>query len=128
MPEEHLGWRGHFVELKGELKKERSLRYKIWEENHSYIDEWKRLFRGLDEQQKKEFIKTIGDNNFTLERFKTITDPIQQKLFIHYFTLPAILRILTAADEMTRTLILSYIRDEFSLIYDRLIDYVIKIK
>ena len=127
MPEEHLGWRGHFVEHKGEEKKVRNARYQIWLGNHEYIEEWKDLYRSLNAQQREEFIKKIGDNQFTLERFESITDPVQKKLFIHYFTLPAILRILSQAGEESKQFILDYIQNEFPLMYDRLIEYVIRI-
>lgn len=127
MPEEHLGWRGHFVEHKGEEKKVRNARYKVWEGNHSYIKEWQKLYRSLNEQQRKSFIGKIGDNQFTLERFESITDPVQKKLFIHYFTLPAILRVLSQAGNDSKKFILDYIQNEFSLMYDRLIEYVIRI-
>lgn len=127
MPEEHLGWRGHFVEHKGEEKKVRNARYQIWLGNHAYIEEWKGLYRSLNAQQREEFIKKIGDNQFTLERFESITDPVQKKLFIHYFTLPAILRILSQAGEESKQFILDYIQNEFPLVYDRLIEYVIRI-
>ena len=127
MPEEHLGWRGHFVEKKDESKKEREARYKLWEDNHSYIDEWCKLFRSLDETQRKEFIEKIGDNNFSAERFETITDPVQQKLFIHYFTLPATLRILSSASEDACKTILSYMKNEFPIMYKRLIDYASRV-
>lgn len=127
MPEEHLGWRGHFVEKKDEPKKERAARYKLWEENHSYINEWRRLFRSLDENQRKEFIGKIGDNNFSAERFETITDPVQQKLFIHYFTLPATLRILSSASEDACKTILAYMKDEFPIMYKRLIEYASRV-
>ena len=123
MPEEHLGWRGHFVGRKDEPKKERAVRYKFWEENHSYIDEWRRLFRSLDENQRKEFIEIIGDNNFSAERFEIITDPVQQKLFIHYFTLPSALRILSVASDKACKTIISYMKNEFPIMYERLVQY-----
>ena len=92
MPESHLGWRGHFVEKKDEDKKITELRRQVWIENHSYLNEWKRLFRSLSDRDA--FIEHINDNTFTVERFETIEDPIHRKLFIHYFTPPMLLHTL----------------------------------
>ena len=81
----------------------------------------------MDENQRKEFIEKIGDNNFSAERFETITDPAQQKLFIHYFTLPATLRILSSAGEDACKTILAYMKDEFPIMYKRLIEYASRV-
>ncbi len=123
MPEEHLGWRGHFVPHKNETPSEMAYRRKIWEENQQYINEWTSLFTQLDET-KDAFIKAISDNNNTTERYLTLSNPLHKKLFIHYFTLPMLLKTLTAVNEEESTFIINYICSEFPLIYNRLVRYI----
>jgi len=126
MPESHLGWRGHFVEKKDEDKKITQLRKQVWNENHSYLNEWKRLFRSLSDKDK--FIEYINDNVFTVERFETIKAPIHRKLFIHYFTPPMLLRVFASENKNTVTDVYTYITEEFPLMYKRMIEYIATIR
>lgn len=128
LPESHLGWRGHFVEQKKDESDESvKMRYKIWEGNQSYIKEWNRLYQSLG-KIKKDFIDIIGDNVFSYERFSTISDPIQKKLFIHYFTIPKTIKVLAEANDEDRNFIFEYIYNEFPIMYKRLIDYICTMK
>lgn len=122
MPESHLGWRGHFVEKKGENKKTTKIRKIVWSENHAYIDEWKRLFCSITDRDK--FIEYISDNSFTLERFATIENPIHRKLFIHYFSQTMLLRVFSSKDQRTIDDVVTYITKEFPLIYNRMVKYI----
>ena len=124
MPESHLGWRGHFVEKKDEEKKMTEERLRTWNENQSYLNEWKRLYRSLDENQQDEFVGYIQDNTFTVERFESISDPVYRKLFIHYFTIPALLKALATQNEQARKDIVQYISDEFPIMYSRMVKYI----
>ena len=126
MPESHLGWRGHFVEKKDEDKKITALRRQVWNENHSYLNEWKRLFRSLP--NRDAFIEHINDNVFTVERFETIEDTIQRKLFIHYFTPPMLLRTLASENQKTVADVAAYITEEFPLMYKRMIEYIATVR
>lgn len=126
MPESHLGWRGHFVVKKDEDKKITELRKQVWNENHSYLNEWKRLFRSLPDRDA--FIEHINDNAFTVERFETIEDPIHRKLFIHYFTPPMLLRAFASENEKTVADVATYITEEFPLMYKRMIEYIATVR
>lgn len=126
MPESHLGWRGHFVEKKNEDNKNTEARKVVWNENHAYINEWKRLFHSVSD--RNEFLKYIKDNVLTVERFETIDDPIYRKLFIHYFTLPALLKALASENQKTLNDIVEYITIEFPLIYKRMIEYITTVR
>lgn len=128
MPEAHIGWRGHFVTKKDEKKDETRARQIIWNENQSYLTEWKRLYRGFNETERKQFIEYINDNNFTLERFETITDDNQRKLFIHYFTIPTLIKVLASENPKTVSDVVHYITIEFPLMYSRMIEYISGIK
>ena len=128
MPETHLGWRGHFVTKKDEDKKATAARKELWSENQSYLDEWKRLFRSMNAEERKEFIGYIHDNKFTVERFETITKTIHRKLFIHYFTLPALIKALASEHEATVRDIVQYITDEFPIMYKRMVEYVATVR
>ncbi len=126
MPESHLGWRGHFVEKKDEDKKISERRKQVWNENHSYLNEWKRLFRSLSDRD--EFIVHINDNAFTVERFEEIDDPIHRKLFIHYFTQTTLLRAFAAENQKTVADVAAYITEEFPLMYKRMIEYIATVR
>ena len=123
MPEEHLGWRGHFARRKNETDGEMKARRVIWEENQQYLAEWKRRFNELGDS-KEQFIKYIGDNNYTIERYLEIERVEHKKLFIHYFTTPTLLRALMLEDNEEKRIIVEYITEDFPLMYEQMIRYV----
>lgn len=123
MPEEHLGWRGHFTRRKDETDAEMNVRRAIWNENQQYLEEWKRRFQALGET-KEQFIKYIDDNNYTIERFLEIEDIEHKKLFIHYFTIPTLLKALMIDKTDEKKVIVEYITKDFSLMYERMVRYV----
>lgn len=123
MPEDHLGWRGHFVQKKSETPKEMELRKKIWEENQQYLAEWTRMFNELG-TTRDAFIEKINDNNNTVERYLTIENALHKKLFIHYFTLPVLMKALNIEDKENIDFIVNYISNEFPLIYKRMVRYI----
>lgn len=123
MPEEHLGWRGHFARRKNESDDEMKARKIIWDENQLFLAEWKRRYIELG-NDKEQFIKHIGDNNYTIERFLEIENKEQKKLFTHYFTTPTLLRALMLEDIDQKSVIVEYITRDFPLIYERMVRYV----
>lgn len=123
MPEEHLGWRGHFARRKNETDGEMKARRVIWEENQQYLAEWKRRFNELGDS-KEQFITYIGDNNYTIERYLEIERVEHKKLFIHYFTTPTLLRALMLEDNEEKRIIVEYITEDFPLMYEQMIRYV----
>lgn len=123
MPEEHLGWRGHFVKRKNETDAEFKVRRSIWDENQLYLAEWKRRFQELGET-KDQFIKYIGDNNYTVEQFLEIKNIDHKKLFIHYFTIPTLLKAFMIESTEEKEIIVEYITRDFPLMYERMIRYV----
>lgn len=123
MPEEQLGWRGHFVKRKNETDEETAERKKIWKENQKYLKEWERLFNQLG-NGKDRFIQYIGDNNFSIERYLEIQEPLHRKLFIHYLSIPALLKSFAIDNAEARNFIIEYISCEFPLMYERMIRYV----
>lgn len=123
MPEEHLGWRGHFAQRKNETDVEMKARKKIWDENQLYIKEWKNRFVDLGDE-KEAFIKAIGDNVFSIERFLNIKSPKQKVLYIHYFTIPTLLKSFMIEDDKQKNAIVEYITKDFPLMYERMIRYV----
>ena len=123
MPEDHLGWRGHFVDRKDESISQRAARKRIWDENQLYLEEWKNRFLQLGDG-RDEFIQLIGDNNYSIERFLEIKNEEQKKLFIHYFTMPTMIKAIGIEQEHDRNLFLSYITSEFPIMYKRMIRYI----
>lgn len=123
MPESHLGWRGDFIPHKNETTGERKARKAVWDENRLYLKEWNRLFDMLGDS-RKAFISAISDNNFTVDRFVSLEDPLQKKLFIHYFTTSTMLKAFSMESENDRGIYIHYITNEFPIMYQRLIRYV----
>lgn len=123
MPEEHLGWRGHFTRRRNETDEEMRVRKTIWEENQQYLAEWKRRFQALG-KAKERFIEYIGDNTYTIERFIEIEDIEHKKLFIHYFTIPTLLKALMIDKPDEKKVIVEYITQDFPLMYERMVRYV----
>lgn len=123
MPEEHLGWRGDFIPKKGETAEDKRRRKDVWLDNQKYIDEWNRMFFALGDS-KEEFIKLIGDNVFSIEKYEAIENKLHKKLFIHYFTHTTFLKALLLKNE-SGTFMAEYIHDEFPLMYKRMIEYIV---
>ena len=123
MPEEHLGWRGHFARRKNETDEEMEARRVVWLENQEILAEWKRRFQALGDT-KDEFISYIGDNNYSVERFMEIKNLEHKKLFIHYFTIPTLLKALSMDNAEEKEIIIDYITKDFPLVYKRMVRYV----
>lgn len=124
MPEEHLGWRGHFTKRKNETAVDSATRKKIWDENQQYLGEWKRRFLALGDDKEK-FLSYIGDNNYSIERYLEIQEPELKKLFVHYFTIPTLLKSLQMSHEKEKGIIVEYITKDFPIMYNRMIKYVV---
>lgn len=122
MPEEHLGWRGDFLPKKGESTEQKKHRKEVWLENQQFIDEWNRLFFSLGDT-KKDFIDLIGDNDFSIEKYDKIENPLHKRLFIHYFTHTNFLKALLLNNE-SGVFMAKYIREEFPLMYKRMVEYI----
>lgn len=123
MPENHLGWRGDFIPRRNETPGEVKARKVIWNENQLYLKEWNRLFDLLGES-RDAFISAISDNNTTIDKFISLTDSTQKKLFIHYFTTTTMLKAFSMEPEEDRKLYIDYITNEFPIMYQRLIRYI----
>lgn len=123
MPEEHLGWRGHFAKRKNESDAEMAERKKTWDENQQYLGEWKRRFLALGDDKDK-FISYIGNNSYSVERYLEIKESELKKLYLHYFTIPTLLKSFLLENETEKNIIVEYITQEFPLMYERMIRYV----
>ena len=123
MPENHLGWRGDFIPRRNETPGEVKARKAVWDENQLYLKEWNRLFDMLGDS-RESFISAIGDNNTTVDRFISLTDLTQKKLFIHYFTTSTMLKAFSMESEDDRKIYVDYITNEFPIMYQRLVRYI----
>lgn len=121
MPERLMTARGHFVERKNESDCERAERYEEWQEKHAAINEWRRLFRML-ENEKDEFIAVIGDNEYLPEKLLKLQSTLQQKLYYHYLTPARVLKLLGSLDHNSQTYktLHRYITEEMPTMYKRL--------
>lgn len=122
MPEEHLGYRGMFIEKKKESKEESLARKRVWDDNQLYLSEWNRLYDLLDDIS--EFIDLIRDNQFVPEKLTGIKNPITKKLYIHYLTKTGMLKVFLLEESDTRSFVKEYICNEFPIMYKRLLQHV----
>lgn len=120
MPERLISKRGFFVEHKGEMPGERDLRYKIWCENQSLINTWRKLYRAIDQ---KKFLEYIGCNRFEDKLVNDITDPLMKKLYLLYFTEAGMIRVFEHANENTRKILIDFVKTESPILYSRIITY-----
>lgn len=128
MPEEIIGIRGRFDEVKKSIKDESSIerekRRVIWLENHRLIGEWKRLFNSLG-TQKEEFRGIIKDNDFSLERLMEIKSDTMKKLYLHYFTPSKFSKLLCdLKDDKLTIFILDYTTKEFEPFIKRYVRHI----
>lgn len=124
MPEDLLGLRGHFVERKDESVDERTKRYAQWQINHAKINEWRRLYRSLEAEERVEFIKIIGDNNFKLDNYKNCKTLTQKILFIYNMSNLSILRNIEQLDER----VIDYLINKFETFYGEMLKYLVRVK
>lgn len=124
MPEDLLGLRGHFVERKDESVEERAERYAQWQINHAKIDEWRRLYRSLEAEERTEFIKIIGDNNFKLDNYENCKTLSQKILFIYNMSNLSIFRNIERFDES----VIDYLINKFGTFYGEMLKYLVRVK
>lgn len=120
MPERLLSARGHFVEKKDDTRREERLT--VWNENHKLIEIWKSLFRSLG-QEKAEFIKLIGDNEYLPEKLIHVSSLKQQQLYLMYLTDARLIKFLGMCESGSETWnnIHHFVKEDFPLIYKRII-------
>lgn len=124
MPEEVIASRGNFTEVKlgkkDETEDERIIRKKDWEEKRVFWFEWERLYAQLN-YQKEAFIKLISDNNFDINKWLYISDPIIKKIFIHYLSYTRFLALIDSLNSETDLqFINSYCIKEFPLLFEKI--------
>lgn len=124
MPEDLLGLRGHFVEKKDESIDERAERYVQWQINHAKIDEWRRLYRSLEAEERTEFIKIIGNNNFKLDNYENCKTLTQKILFIYNMSNLSIFRNIEQFDEC----VIDYLINKFVTFYGEMLKYLVRVK
>lgn len=121
MPEDLLGLRGHFVERKDEPKNERNARYERWVINHKRIDEWRKLYKSLSGEERKEFISVIGNNDFSIKNYTNCKTDTQRILFVYNLSYLSILKNIEEFGDV----ILEYIVSKFELLYQELLRYLV---
>lgn len=124
MPEDLLGLRGRFVERKDESVDERAERYAQWQINHAKIDEWRRLYRSLKDEERTEFIKIIGDNNFKLDNYENCKTLSQKILFIYNMSNLSIFRNIEQFDVS----VVDYLINKFGTFYGEMLKYLVRVK
>ena len=120
MPESLMRLRGHFVEKKDEPPEDRNVRWHIWSEKKSEVEEWRKLFRQLDDRDA--FIKVIADNEFLPEKLLRLTNPLWQKLYLHYLTIARVFKLMDMLkpDSPTFKTLHEYIVHEAPVLYRKL--------
>ena len=126
MPEDILALRGHFVEKKDENETERDSRYKQWLENQNFINLWRELYADLGED-REEFIRIIGSNQFTYDVFDSIDSEKIKSLFAFYFTVSGLLGAL-GEEYNNGKADLHYIVHKYPKLYTRVVEHIKKIR
>ena len=121
MPEDLLGLRGHFVERKDESKHEHNARYERWVINHKRIEEWRKLYQSLSNEERKEFISIIGNNDFSIKNYKNCKTDTQRILFVYNLSHLSILKNIEELGDV----ILEYFTSKFELLYQELLRYLV---
>jgi len=131
MPEDLIASRGHFTlggrGRKDETKNEAVIRKDKWDESQRRLKEWNRLY-DLLEDDRNEFTNKISDNEFLPEKIFGLSTETQQKLYLHYLTIPRLFSLLgkLANGSPTRDSIKNYFINEFPCLYQSLIKYIIE--
>lgn len=121
MPEYLISRRGHFVDRKNETGIERELRKKIWDDNQTSIKEWHDLYSKVN---KEEFLSIISSNRFSAENLIEISDQAQKRLYLHYLTIPRLMKSMSLKSEKAG--IKQYLENKFEIMYSRIVDYVLE--
>ena len=130
MPEKLIAARGDIAlgvrGRKGETEEQLNERQEKWEKNQVKLNEWNRLFNELQEE-RNEFIEQISDNEYLPEKLLGLRTSLQQKLYIHYLTVPRIFSLLGMLDagSPTRNVVKDYITIEFPAIYEGLLSLLV---
>ena len=80
------------------------------------------MFRSLG-HNKEEFVNLIGKSVYTYEEYKTITDDLAKKLFVHYFTISGLLKAINSELAEKKHTILD-ILNECPILYTRMIRHI----
>ncbi len=129
MPDKLIAARGNFSARgrgrKDETSQDLLKRKAKWKDNQKRINEWNRLFDLLGDETD-EFIEKIGDNEFLPEKVLGLRTDLQKKLYLHYLTIPRILALLGKLEvgSPTKKVILSYLSEEFPLMYHDLVTLI----
>ncbi|MCL2301502.1 MAG: radical SAM protein [Firmicutes bacterium] len=121
MPEDLLGFRGHFAERQNESREDKKKRFAQWEINHSLIDEWTRLYRYLGDEYTS-YVELVKNNDFSMENYRRANTPTLRKMFIYNLSYLNMLR----NTEALGAEILTYIKIEFPILYGEILRYVIQ--
>lgn len=129
MPDKLIAARGKFDEHsrghKDDSEENRFQRRCEWQKNQAKIKEWNRLYELLGDE-RDDFIRLIGDNEFLPEKYLGITSSIQKKLYLFYLTTPRIISLLglISKDSPTYLSLMDYITEEFPQLYDDILRLV----
>lgn len=132
MPEMYIATRGEPEKNKGinsisdeELQVRKSRYYKY----EGLRNEWRRLQELLEDDEKEEFIQIVGENKFTYDVFKRLSNVTMRKLFIHYLSEGKLLQLLEDLymneELMFIDQVKEYITCEEPVIYDDLQQFMV---
>ena len=126
MPEHLMRLRGHFVRKKNESVEEEATRRYLWEEQKLEVKEWRKLYHQLED--KDAFIKVIADNVFLPEKLLLLREPLWQKLYFHYLTIPRAYKLLESLDANSPTFqtLHDYITEEAPVLCRKLSRYMLE--
>lgn len=91
MPEAYITSRGEPSKAKKVNRDNLKIKFEKYNMYNRLRNEWKSIYRSMDEKEKNNFIDIISDNKFDYEHYNKIEFKKGKKLFIHYMTIPSLL-------------------------------------
>ena len=128
MPETYIASRGEPTKIKNITDEELQMKIDIFNRYENLRNEWRRLYSGLDKEEKEKFDTVISDNKFDYYNYNRLSSDNSKKLFVHYGTSPGILSLIEGLymneQKYDIDLIINYVKKECSLIHDEITRYI----
>jgi hypothetical protein len=128
MPEQIISLRGKYIVKKKLSDEENKIRFNKYLYNQSFINEWKRLYHELSNDELVNFQSIIQKNKFKKEDILKCTNNRIIKLLLFYLSNAELKMLFYELNnsnnyEMQKTVIKNYCTDEFPSILDLYIKY-----
>ncbi|MBU5484142.1 hypothetical protein KQI86_07350 [Clostridium sp. MSJ-11] len=128
MPEAYITSRGEPTKIKKITEEELNNKLKIFNKFEILRGEWNKLYKSLNNTERKNFVDVIGENKFDYQNFIKIDSEIGRLLFIHYLTESSFMSLLKDLyiNEKFEYIseICTYIKENMINMYEQLVRYM----